>query len=86
MPSPGQRVIVTESLNRNLNKIGMWCDLWGIKFNVSKTMIVYRSRTVYTQSTSVTLDGTVLKESVDLVILWVTFDVKMTFEKLTGLL
>ena len=28
-----------------------------------------------------TLDGTVLKESADLVILGVTFDAKMTFEK-----
>ena len=44
-------------------------------------MIVSRSRTVNHQLTPLTLDGTVLKESVDLVILLVTFDVKMTFEK-----
>ena len=32
-------------------------------------------------SSPLTLDGTVLKESADLVILGVTFDAKMTFEK-----
>ena len=40
-----------------------------------------RSRIVYPQLISLTLDGTVLKESADLVILGVTFDAKMTFEK-----
>ena len=43
-------------------------------------MIVSRSRTV-PQLPPLTLEGTVLKESVDPGILGVTFDVKMTFEK-----
>ena len=44
-----------------------------MKLNVSKTktMIVSRSRTVHPQLSPLTLDGTVLKESVDLVILGV---------------
>ena len=45
----------------------------------TKTMIVSRSRTVHPQLTPLTLDGTVLKESADLVILGITFDAKMTF-------
>ena len=45
-------------------------------------MIVSRSRTVHPQLTPLTLDGTVLKESADLVILGVTFDAKMKFENL----
>ena len=44
-------------------------------------MIVSRSHTVHPQLTPLTLDGTLLKESADLVILGVTFDAKMTFEK-----
>ena len=54
-----------------------------MKLNTSKTkpMIVSRSHIVHPQSTPLTLDGTVLKESADLVILGVTFDAKMTFEK-----
>ena len=54
-----------------------------MKLNASKTktMIVSRSRTVYPQLTPLTLDGTVLCESADLVILGATFDAKMTFEK-----
>ena len=47
----------------------------------TKTMIVSRSSTVHPQSPPLTIGGTVLKESDDLVILRVTFDSKMTFEK-----
>ena len=61
----------------------MWCDLWGMKSNASKTktMIVSMSCTIHPQSTALTLDGTVLKESADLVILGVTFCAMMTFER-----
>ena len=81
--SPGLRVAVAESLSRDLVKVSEWCDLWGMKFNASKTktMIVSRSRTMHSQSPALTIGGTVLKESDDLVILGVTFDSKMTFEK-----
>ena len=81
--SPGVRVAVAESLIRDLGRVSECCDLWGIKLNASKTktMIVSRSRTVYPQSPSLTIGGTVMKESNDLVILGVTFDSKMTFEK-----
>ena len=81
VPSPGERVAVSESMNRDLNRVSVWCNLWGIKLNASKTMIVSRSRTVHPLLTPLTLDGTVLKESADLIILGVTFDAKMTFEK-----
>ena len=78
VPSPAERVAVTESMNRDLNRVSVWCDLWGMKLNSSKTktMIVSRSRTVHPHLTP---DGSVLKESADLVILGVTFDVMMTF-------
>ena len=61
----------------------MWCDLWGMKLNASKTktMIVCMSRTTHPQSPTLTIGETVLKESDDLVILGVTFDSKLTFEK-----
>ena len=86
MPSPGERVAVSESMNRDLNRVSVWCNLWGMKVNVSKTktMIVSRSRTVHPLLISLTLDGTVLKESADIVILGVTFDAKMTFERHLG--
>ena len=80
MPSPGVRVAVAESMIRDLGRV---TDLCGIKLNASKTknMIVSRSRTMHPQSPPLTNGGTVLKESDDLVILGVTFDSKMTFEK-----
>ena len=47
-----------------------------MKLNASKTksIIVSRSRTMHPQSLPLTIGGTVLKESDDLVILGVTFD------------
>ena len=43
-------------------------------------MIVSRSRIMHFQAPPLTIGGTVLKESDDLVVLGVTFDSKMTFE------
>ena len=70
-------------MNRDLNRVSVWCNLWGMKLNASKTkvMIVSRSRTVHPQLTPFILDGTVLEKSADLVILGITFDAKITFEK-----
>ena len=81
-PSPGERVAVSESMNRDLNRVSVWCNLWGMKLNASKTktMTVSRSSTVHPQFTTLTLDGTVLEDSADLVILGLTSDAKMTFE------
>ena len=47
-------------------------------------MIVSRSRTVHPLSPSLTIGGTVLKESDDLNILGVTFNSKMSFEKIVA--
>ena len=83
VPSPGVRVTVAESLIHDLGRVSEWCDLWEKKLNVSKTktMVVSRSCTMHPQSPPLAMGGTVLKESDDLVILGVTFDSKMTFEK-----
>ena len=81
--SPGVRIAVAESLIRDFGSVSEWCDLWEMKLNASrtKTMIVSRSRTMHPQSPPLTIGRTVLKESDELVILGVTFDSKMTFEK-----
>ena len=78
LPSPGVRVTVAESMIRDLGGVSEWCYLWGMKLNVSKTktMIVSLSRTM-----PLTVGETLLKESDDLVIMGVTFDSKMSFEK-----
>ena len=64
-------------------KVSEWCDLWGMKLKASKTMtiLVSKSRTMHPPSPPLTIGRTVLKESDDLVILRVTFDSKLTFEK-----
>ena len=82
VPSSGVRVAVAESLICDLGRVSEWCDLWEMKLNASKTktMIVSKSRTMHPQSPPLSIGGTVLKESNDLLILGVTFDSKMTFE------
>ena len=49
VPSPGERVAVSQSMNCDLNSVSVWCNLWGMKLNVSKimTIIVSRSCTVH---------------------------------------
>ena len=76
VPSPGVRAAVAQSLIRDLGRVSASCDLWGMKLNASKTktMTVSRSRTMHPQSPPLTIGGTVLKKSDDLVILGVTFD------------
>ena len=55
-------------MNLNLGKVSEWCDLWGMKLNVSKikTVIVSKSRTVHLKSLPLTNGGTMVKESDDL--------------------
>ena len=57
-------------------RVSEWCDLREMKLNASKTktMMVSRSCTMHPQSPPLTIGGTVLEESDDLVILGVTFD------------
>ena len=76
VPSPGVRAVVAEFLIRDLGRVSEWCDLLGMKLNASKTMTmrVSRSLTMYPQSPPLTIGGPILKESDDLVILGVTFD------------
>ena len=37
VPSPGERVAVTDSMKGDLNRVSVWCDLCGMKLNASKT-------------------------------------------------
>ena len=82
VPSPGDRVTVAESLIRDLGGVSEWCNHWGIKMNVSKTMtiIVSRLRTMH-PVTPINYWRKYAEESDHLDILGVTFDYKMTFEK-----
>ena len=84
VPFPGVRATVEESLSSDLVRVSEWCDLWMMKLNASKTktMIVSRSRTMHPQSPALTIGGTGLKESDDLVILGVIFDSKMTLRRI----
>ena len=72
VPSPGARVTVAESLNRDLVRVNAWCDLSGTKLNESKTktMIVSRSRTMHPQSPPLTIDGILCRKSLTIWIYW----------------
>ena len=53
-----------------------------MKLKASKTMVVFRSRTMYHQPITLTIGRTVLKESDDLDLWRVTFDSKMTLRRI----
>ena len=81
-PQPGVRVTVAVSLNRDLGRVSECCDHFGMKLNTRKIKtMISRLRTMHPQSPPLTIGGTMLKESDVNVILGVTFDSKMTFEK-----
>ena len=81
VPTPGVRVAVAESLIRDLGMVSEWCDLWEMKLNESKPKTMIVSWLMLVKSPPLTIGGTVLKESDNLDVLGVTFDLKMTFEK-----
>ena len=33
VPSPGEMVAISESMNSDLNRVSVWCNLWGMKLN-----------------------------------------------------
>ena len=37
VPFPGEGVAVSESMNRDISRLSVWCNLWGMKLNASKT-------------------------------------------------
>ena len=82
IPSPDERQLVSESMNRDLSKINDWCKLWGMKLNPNKTqsMIVSRSRTLIPSHPDLSVDDVVLPTCASFKILGILFDSKFTFE------
>ena len=56
VPSPGVRVTVAESLNRDLVRVNVWCDFWGMKLNASKTKTMIVSRSTHNASLVTTIN------------------------------
>ena len=77
-PSPGVRVTVAESSNRDLSNVSEQFDLWGMILNESQTniVVVSRSRTMHVQSPLITICALTVLESDDLYKLGMTFDPK----------
>ena len=80
---PTDRASVVASLNRDLERVGKWCTLWGMVINPSKTkaLVVSRSRTAVPGFPDLLLGGVVVDLVDDLKILGVTIDKKFSFEK-----
>ena len=87
MPSPDVRVTMAESLIRDLGRVSD-CMVWPLGDEIEceqdqdyDSFLVTHNASPCMQSSQLTIGGTVLKESDDHVILGVTSDSKMTFEK-----
>ena len=83
IPSPDERRMVSESLNRDLARINNWCKSWGMKLNANKTqsMIVSRSRTLVPNHPDLAIEDVVLHTCDSFKILGIMFDRKFTFEQ-----
>ena len=78
------RLSVSASLNRDLARICVWCNSWGMRVNPNKTtsLVISRYRTVAPQYPKVffVLDGAEVERVHQLKILGVTLDRFLTFE------
>ena len=74
---------MADSLNRDLHKVYLWCQLWDMKFNPAKTqsIIVSRSKTINPAHPVLSVCGQDLTVSSHLKLLGVTLDDKLTLEK-----
>ena len=81
--SPNMRSDVAESLHRDLSKISTWCNLWGMRLNPNKTqsMIVSRSRTLFSPHPDLLVGTTSLNSCDSFKIHGIMFDSKFTFER-----
>ena len=71
----------TESLNRDLSKISVWYNLWGIRLNSTKiqSMIASRFKTVFPPNLYLFIVGTSANSCDSIKIPGVMFDNKFTF-------
>lgn len=82
IPSPHHRDLIAASLNRDLARITSWCEQWGMKLNPKKTqsLLISRSRTILPPHPSIQLSGESVEDVLNLRLLGVSFDKKLTFE------
>ena len=81
--SPQDRVQVADLLNRDIQRIQAWCDMWGMRLNPSKSknLVVGRSRTLDPPHPDLIINGNTIVNSSTIKLLGVTFDPKLTFEE-----
>ena len=73
----------TEYLQRDFDKLAMWCAKWRIKLNPEKTKVIIfsKSQTVIRAEPALPLYGDILSYYPHIKFLGVTFDKRMTFTK-----
>ena len=83
VPSPDVRARVADSMNRDLHKIQLWCEQWGMKLNPSKTqsIVVSRSRTTFPLHPDLSVCDHIIPVAPYLKLLGITLDDKLTFER-----
>jgi len=64
-------------VQRNLDRIQEWCDMWGFRISLSKTVAV--SFTNAYDTVNLTINGTVIKTEKTAKVLGMIFDSKLTW-------
>ena len=75
--------LAAEYLQRDLDKLAMWCAKWRIKLNPEKTKVIVfsKSQTAIRAEPALSLYGDLLSSYPQIKFLGITFDDRMTFTK-----
>ena len=76
------RALVANQLNADLSTISDWCSMWGMLLNPNKShsLIVSRARNLLLPHPPLILNGLVIQESMNVKLLGIHIDSKLTFE------
>lgn len=70
---------ILESIQKNLDRISAWCDLWGFKINTDKTTAVLFTHRIDKIERNLVINGNAIKIDKTVKFLGVIFDSKLTW-------
>ena len=72
---------ITEQVQKNLGKLEEWCDKWGFKVSMEKTVAVLFTKRVVNNNVIVKFNGNTINTANSAKFLGIIFDSKLTWSE-----